>query len=302
VYQDRQLVYRPTLMARASVRIDNTTHNVHERLTTSRVLSLPEKGTPIAWSADPLSVDIDELDNDPAHKARFAPLPGLMADERWLKRMEREYADYVYRETALRLLRHRVLKLTARPDEPETQFKRRCYKEIKARRDEEVRKLQDRYDSRIDRLEDRIRREMRELEQDEAEYEARKREELLAAGESILNLITRRRSSRMLSVASRRRRLTQQSKADVKESREQIEDLKQEQEELFAEIEQEKARIHERWADAADDIETIQIRPRKSDIFVEAWGVIWLPYWDVVYMAGGEQQKLSLPAFELNPA
>ena len=77
--------------------------------------------------------------------------------------------------------------------------------------------------------------------------------------------------------------------ADVRE--------KQQVEDLLAELEQERDRIQERWSEIADDLETIHLRPRKADIFVEDWGVAWVPYWDIVLDEASGRRQLQLPAF-----
>ena len=63
-------------------------------------------------------------------------------------------------------------------------------------------------------------------------------------------------------------------------------------------MEREQSDIQARWSEAADDLETVQVRPTKSNIFVEAWGVVWVPYWDIVYQDGATARQLSLAAFE----
>jgi hypothetical protein len=298
IYQDKALVYRPALFGRAQVRIDSTKHNIHDRVVVSRVVEVPEDDPFIDWNARPLAVEVGELDSRPAQEARFAPLPAPLSDTRRLKASEKDFEEYVYRETSLELPYHTLLKLTARPDETPSQFRRRCYQEIGEKRDAEVNKLEKSYQTKVDRLEARIRREERELEQDEAEFEARKREELISAGESVLNMLRRRRQSRMLSTASRRRRLTEQSRAEVEESLEAIDDLENQIEVLLEDLERDRSEVQSRWAEAADDIETIMVRPTKSNIYVEEWGIVWVPYWDIAFEDGGVEQQLSLSAFE----
>jgi hypothetical protein len=301
IYRDKQLVYHPALVGQAAVRIDNRTHNVHERLAISHVLAVPEDGS-ISWDEPLMEVSVDELDERPLQGARFASLPPVLSDARRLAALQKDFADNIYQETVLTLGYHPLLKLVARPGESESRFKRRCYQAIEDKRDAETAKIEKRYRDKIDRLEARIRREERELEQDQSEYEARKREEMLSAGESVLNMLTGRRHSRMLSTASRKRRLTQQSRADVDESVEAIDDLEEQIQALQEELEREKAGVHDRWAEAADVLETIQLRPHKADILVEAWGVIWLPHWEIVFDEGGVERQLRLAAFEPDAA
>jgi hypothetical protein len=297
VYQAKQLVYHAALLARAQVRIDNKTHSVHHQLSVSRVLPVQENDAFLDWKMASIPATVDDLDDHPAQGARFAPLHKAFNSVTRLRSLERDFADYVYRESALDLAYHPALKLTARPDESPSHFRRRCYELIQKKRDQEIKKLERSVQTKVERLEARIRREERELEQDELEYQGRQREELISAGESIFNLLRGRRHSRALSIASRKRRMTRQSKAEIQESLDAIDDLDAQIETILDEAEREQASIQQRWAELTDDGETIQVRPRKSDVFVETWGVVWLPYWELVYQERGDIKRLSLAAF-----
>ncbi|MBN1580783.1 MAG: ATP-binding protein [Anaerolineae bacterium] len=305
IYRDKQLIYRPAVLARATTRIDNDTRNVHERITISRILEVEKDDSPLDWDAEPLAVNTDALDSRPAQDARFAPLPSQFGDARRIKSLEQSFTDFVYRETAISLLHCPRLKLTALPDEPESRFKRRCYQHIAEQRDAELGKVEKGYQTKIERLEARIRREERELGQDEIEFEARKREELLSAGESVIGLFAKRRSSRMLSTASRKRRLTQQAKAEVQESWDVIADLEGQIENLVQDMENEQSEIQSCWQEIAEkldqELQTVLVRPRKADIFVEAFGVIWMPHWEVFFDDRGIDRQMSLDAFESTP-
>jgi hypothetical protein len=302
IYQDRQLIYRAALLARATVRIDDSRHNVYKEFNVLCVIPVAEERAFMDWDVAPLAVRPAELDDLPAQGARFGALPPLFSDGRRRRGIARDLAEHLYRDTVLHLPYHSALKLTAQVDETESQFKRRCYQEVAARRDAEVAKLEKSYETKIERLEARMHREERELDQDESEYRARRREEMISAGESVLNVLSGRRYSRMFSTASRRRRMTQQAKADIQESAETIEELEGQIADLADERDRERAAIHERWAEAADDLEAIRLRPRKSDVFVEGWGVAWIPHWDIVFEQDGEMKQLSLAAFEPEPS
>lgn len=297
VYQARQLVYRPALLARATARIDNSTHNVRMEIAVSRALPALESDLFIDWEDESIPVGPDDLDDRPSQGARFAPVPEALSSVQRLRSLERDFVEYVYRQAAVVLTRHPLLKLTSAPEERASEFRMRCYKAIAQKRDDELRTLERQTEEKVARLEARMRQEERELEQDEIEYEGRKREEWISAGESVLNLLRRRHHSRMLSVASRRRRLTRQARAEIKESLETLEDLETQIQNLLDEAEREEAAIRARWSERSDDFETFQVRPRKSDIFVKAWSVVWLPGWEVVFKEKGGMEHLVLPAF-----
>lgn len=91
--------------------------------------------------------------------------------------------------------------------------------------------------------------------------------------------------------------MTRQAKADIQESLDAMDDLDAQIGDLLDQAEREQADIQQRWAELTDDAETIRVRPRKSDVFVEPWSVVWLPYWELTYQERGQVKKLSLAAF-----
>jgi len=155
-----------------------------------------------------------------------------------------------------------------------------------------VDKLRRKYRKKLDRLEKRLAREQRELADDQGEYQARKREELISAGESVIGLlgIFGRRSTTGFSRAARKRRLTSSAKADIAESQEEIESLKAETEDMRQELEEEAKAIADRWASVADEIEDHAIKPRRKDVDVEMVALAWAPYWEIGHSAAAENQ------------
>ena len=86
---------------------------------------------------------------------------------------------------------------------------------------------------------DPVRPEDVSLIEDEAEYQARKREEIVSAGESVLGVFLGRRSSRAISTAARKRRMTAKAKADIAESKAAIADIQEDLAELQEEMREE---------------------------------------------------------------
>ena len=229
----------------------------------------------------------------------FSDLPAAVAGIRGLGTHRQGFVDYIYRNSCLSLLHNPALEVYGEVGEAERDFKMRCQEPARRKRDEESEKIRASYKTKLGRLQDKVQREERELAEDEAEHDARKREEYLSAGESVLNLLRGRRSSRALSSASRKRRLTAQAKADVNESLEAIEDLEDDVEDLKLEMQEALNRSTERWAAALDEVEEIQIAPRKTYISVELFGLAWVPRWLTLYLNEfGSESVTFLPAFQ----
>jgi hypothetical protein len=299
VYRDKRLVYEPRLMAQATVRYTHTKSRLTHDVAYTRLAALPPEGGFVDWASARQDVSAEELEARPAQEAVFAPLPpGLTA--RALKSMEKEFADLLYRDAHLTLWHNPELDLYSEPGETRAQFVRRCRRAAQEARDAAVAEIRQKFEREFAKVEKRLRREERELEEDEAEYEARKREEWLSAGESLLGFLGGRRSSRAVSIQSRKRRLTQKAKLDAEESAEEIEALEREVADLEAELREAEAKETARWAEAMEAIEELEVRSTKSRIYVERFGVAWAPRWEVAYEDDrtGALRTASLAAFE----
>jgi len=168
------------------------------------------------------------------------------------------------------------LKIYGIPGESAEEFKARCADAAKQNRDEEVEKLRDRMETKLTRLRTKLSKEELELEEDKDDYKSRKNEEMLSAGETIagfFGVLGRRRSSG-LSTAARKRRMTQNAKADIKEK---VED------------------IVTRWEEALEDEEIFQLKPRRTDVQVTLVTPVWIPCYFIETKNGGSAR---IPAWQ----
>jgi hypothetical protein len=289
-----RLVYQPTLAGLARVRyVHNKSRQTHAE-DVAHLLLLEREGQALDWAGSRVQLDMDDLGRGPEPEALFADLPADMGASKRYTELKGEYEDYLYYNSAITLWHNPHLDLYSEPGEEEKSFLRRCRKAAEAAHEADAKKLKEKYEREVDRVEDKLHREERELEEDKIEYDARKQEELLSGVESVLSLFGGSRRSSRLSTASRRRRMSRQAKADVEESEEVIEDLQAEIEDLEKEARRELEELAEAWGERIEDLEEVEVRPRRADVRIEYLGLAWLPQWQTT--AGG--QALSLPAFE----
>ncbi len=295
------LVYEPCLLAAGSVSFVDRKRGVDESKEVSLLVRPGDLGRVIRWrDADPIDLDPAHLEDHPESEALFGPVPPELNTASELKAFAKDFDDYLYQEEALNLYHNPVLKLYGQPGESEREFKIRAQQLVRERRDAEVEKLRTKYQRKLDLLETRRAREERELVEDRAEYEARKHEELISAGETVVGMlgIFGRRTSRGLSTAARKRRLTTSARADIAESEEEVERLEAEIEDMRQEMELEAEAIADKWADAVEEIETYTIKPRRKDVQVEVAALGWAPYWEIGYRsASGSVTHNRVPAW-----
>ena len=296
--QEGHLVYHPWLLGLAKLRFAHTKSRQSHAENVAYMLPVEGEGYVLDWSEGRIQIEAGDLDRQPERDAFFAELPSDLGASKRHTALKDEFSDYLYYNSSVMLQYNPHLELYSEIGESEEAFQRRCRREAEKARDVEAKKLGAKYERELDRLEDRLQREERELEEDKIEHDARKQEELLSGVESVFGLFAGRKSSRRLSSASRKRRMTRQARADVEESEEVIEELEEQIEELEQEAKAELEELDAKWRELIDEVEEVEVRPRRADVRVDLFALAWLPHWEIRI---GEQ-VLSLPAFEAESA
>ncbi len=289
------ILYRPALLASAQVRFLDRKYSVDTQIERSALVTNPDRRGIIRWDdfVTPLPAD-SAMDPAPAPNARFALLEAPLTEARTLTALQKDFLDWVYRSSRLKVRANEALGLYATPDVSQAEFMKACAEAARQGRDAALAKATAAIDKQIKTLQDRLAREERELSMDQAELSQRKVEEIGTAAESVISLLGGRRSvGRKLSTSLTKRRLTEQAKADVEESIQAIAQYKQQLALLEQQRQQALAEASANWGDVVNDITEISLAPKKTDIFLERFGVAWVPYYLV--QAGG--QTIELPAF-----
>jgi flagellar biosynthesis chaperone FliJ len=168
---------------------------------------------------------------------------------------------------------------------------RACADAASKKRDAEITKETTKFDRQLRSLKDKRSREERELREDEADLSHRKWEE---AGTHLENIFgggkgARRRVSTSLS----KRRMTEKAKADVEESIGAIKDFDNQIAQLEERRDEAVQEINDRWGHVVNDITEVTVTPRKTDVFVNLFGVAWVPY----YVVQSGTETIEVPAF-----
>jgi class 3 adenylate cyclase len=170
---------------------------------------------------------------------------------------------------------------------------RACADAARDLRDKEIAKQTTQIDRQLKTLTDKLFREERELREDEAEVSNRKVEEAGTHLENLTGLFGGRRKASRLSSSLTKRRMTEQAKADVEESIDAIAQFKQQIVEIEKRREEVLAEINDKWGNVVNDSTEVTVSPKKTDIFVDIFGLAWMPYYSV--SVGGA--VFELPAF-----
>ncbi|UCC88674.1 MAG: hypothetical protein JSV81_05020 [Anaerolineales bacterium] len=301
--QSVQLLYEPAIVGGADVRFVEPKRKIEEQVEKLLLAWAPQDVRGVTWDeAEALPISLRDLARGPERVGAgqgpfFGSLPEAANSARELQNIQKDLADWLYYNSRLSLTIHPQLDIIQRPDETERAFKIRLQQAARERRDADIDALEEKAATRLDRLEDRLRKKERDLADDEAEHEARKREELIGAGETVLGLFMGRRSTRGISRAASKRRMTSKAKLDAEETREEIADIQEEIAQLEGELKEAADEVTHRWEDAMNELTTQEIKPRRSDVNVQLVALAWSPTWLISYDDGGRTRTDTISAY-----
>ena len=238
----------------------------------------------------------ETFDPAPIPQASFAALDAPLSDARWLASLQRDFVDWIYRTVRLEVRANQALGVYATPEVTQAEFMKACSEAARQARDAELAKTTAALNRQIKSLQEKIAREERELRMDQTELEQRKREEIVTHAENILGTlgVLGRRSARRLSTSLTKRRLTEQAKADIEESEEALRLYRTQLTSLQEELQRVTEEINARWGEAVNEITSIPLAPKKTDIFVSLFGIAWMPHY---LIRTDENHALELAAF-----
>ncbi len=295
-----QLVYDSALIGLAVVRFAHARSRQTLEQALTYLLPVTEASGFVDWSQGQVQLDAGTLAHKPGPDALFGRLPVDLGNASRFAALGKEFSEHLFYNRSVTVWHNPHLKLYSELGETAKTFQRRCREAARQARDAEAEEIKERYKTQLEQLLTKMQREKREMEEDEVEYGARKREEFLSGAETVLDFFTGRRMRRGVSTASRKRRLTQQAKADIEESEKTLDELETRIDKVGDELQRELDELTARWAELIDDVQEEEVRPRRTDVRVNLFGLAWLPGWEIT--VPGQPMPYHISAYEASPS
>jgi hypothetical protein len=225
-----------------------------------------------------------DLETAPEPEALFGPVAPALADPKSYAAWTRDFQEWLFRTRTLKLLRSPSLGEVSRPGEPEKDFRVRLRMTGREMRDEKVEKLRQKYAARIASLQERIRRADMAAEREQTQASQQRMQTAISVGVTILGALAGRRSfgratlGRAATAARGASRMIKEGQ-DVQQALENRMALEKQLEELEAQLSFETEMISGAADPLTEELETVEVRPRKTDISVRALGLGWIPSW-----------------------
>lgn len=281
----RTLIYQPKVIGTARISFSDS----KTKLNTSRdkvfLSPVTDGAVPVQWeNAEEIEVPVNDLEKSPQDGGQFGELPPAASQARNYAVWDKDLGKWIYGSETIELLRSPSLKEVSQPGEAESDFRIRMQQLAREQRDEMVEALRKKYAPKISRMQERLRKAQAAVEKQEEQARQAKLQTALSVGATLLGAFTGRKTfsrtniNKATSAARRAGRAIEES-GDVSRASDTVESVQQQLADLEAEFEHESTALAEKIDALSEELETVSIKPRKSDIQVQLVSLAWAPYW-----------------------
>jgi hypothetical protein len=285
------VMYRPSLLAAAQVRLLDRKYGVDTEMNRAALVDAIDGRGIVRWEEfEYKGPSLDKVETTPAASARFSTIDAPLNSAKLMTALQKDFTDWIFRNSEVIARANMKLKVFGGPDISQAEFMKACADTAREARDAEIAKKTTAIEKKIRTLEDKLGREERELREDEAELQNRNIESganLLELGAGVLGFGRKKNVTTQFT----KHRLAQSAKADVQESQEAIAQFQRDLNALIRERDEMTVEINDRWGSVVNEISEIAIKPKKTDIYVNIFGVAWMPYY--IVQAGSETLELA---------
>ena len=287
-----ELAYKPAFTAQVEIRFNSAKLGVSHSSRETVLLEDDTLGRPDWAECSSPWMDGSRLSRSPEPNGLFATIPGWLSEAKLLKLKADDFEDWAYRNIRITVLANDKLKVYGAPGEDRDDFLERCKRQAEKLMDEELDVLEDKYKRKIDALEDKIRKQEGEVALREQKVTQHTMDTIGTAGSTIIGMLMGRKRSLGSSIT--KTRMTTEAKSMLTREKRELEDMKDDLDELEREFDEKQDELAKQVADVAEQITEAPYMLKRSDVFMNYFGIAWMPY----YMFRDGNYTRHVAAFE----
>lgn len=275
------IVYRPHLLRKGLVAFSSARTGVDGSRTVTLVHPILESGIDWEHAVQP-APDPDRADKEPCQGAGFEPLPGFAMNAANYKQVEKDFAEWLYRNERAEIHACKALREYSKLGESEADFRARLQLQAREARDAACDKLRAAADKRIATLESRLRTAESRLAKEKAEAASAK----IQMGASVLGGLLGGLFGRKVGASTISRGSAAVGKAtsafkqsqDVANAERAISEIQTQIEAARRQLEAEVEKTAAALDPATLPLETETLSPTRTNVRVLQVGLLWLPF------------------------
>ena len=278
------LEYFPALAGWIDVHYSSTKHKVSVSETVALTAMLEDGPVLVDWdAAEELNLDPADLETDPLSGPSFANLPAGAKNAKAYAKWNQDLMRWVRQNRPLRVYRSPHFKLSSDPRETKADFMAHLAQAAREGRDLQVEKLRRKYSSKFNTLNNRLMRAEQTVMREKEQAQSSKFQTAISFGTAILGAFMGRKavsagSAGRFGTAMRSASRVRKESMDVNRAQQTLAATRLQLEELDQRLQEDIERIEAGFVPQEEDIQEVLVKPKSSDMTLEFFGLVWLPY------------------------
>lgn len=274
-----QAPFYPYIYAQANVRFFNQSRGIDLQEQFAYKLELTENLHIIDWEHS-FECTIESYSLKQITNAMYEVLPNVLANKKNLNDEAKALSNYLYTNKKIELYKCKKLNLESQLHQTKQSFLIEVEDLLKEKKEIEIEKLEKKFKTQFERLEDKSQRLHIKLEKEQSDVTAKTTDTVIGIGLTVLGAIFGRKttSSTTLSKgasAIKSGRGVLKERNDVKNTQMLIQEVNEDMNNLEIELENEIDKIQQQFDIENYEIETLFIKPRRSDITINDIAILW---------------------------
>ena len=278
------LVYYPAVAGWLDVHYSSARYKVDSNDKFAIYAMLEDGPVALDWDqAEEITLPSDEIQETPLSSAGFADLPSEARKAKSYSKWNKDLLRWVRQNRTLNLYQSKRFKLSSDPAESKSEFLARVSQVAREQRDLEVEKLRRKYSSKFDTLQQRLMRAEQALQREKEQATSKKMETVVSFGTAILGAFLGRKavstsSATRFGTAVKSAGRMRKESMDVAQAQETADAVKQQLAELDQQLQSDIDNLEASYDPAAEELDEVMVKPKSTDITLEAFGLTWMPY------------------------
>jgi hypothetical protein len=272
--------YRPCFLAAAQVLFSGGKTRIEEAREILVAVPISDAAVAVNWDeAQVLDIPATDLEKEPAPGAAFGEVAPPAAKAKNYAAWQKAFVTWVYQTQKIELFRSPGLGIVSQPGEPEAQFRIRLQQQAREERDKLAEKLRAKYAPKMAALEERMRRARAAVQKEKEQSQGEMLQSVLSVGTSLLGAFLGggRRGSTLSKAGTAVRSINRarRESADVARAEDTVEAVEAQLQALDEQFQAETAALPVPDP-AAEVLETVIVKPTRTNISVQLAGLGWL--------------------------
>ncbi|HVT90617.1 MAG TPA: DUF87 domain-containing protein [Tepidisphaeraceae bacterium] len=282
---DAKLLYQPMVVGTAEVFFNDSKSGVMVSIAKCLAAGFVDGPVPIDW-AHATELDLAETDFEqaPGDNPAFASVPPLGTQAKSYATWQKMFSDSLFRTVTLEIFKSSAMKQVSKPDETEQQFRVRLSQLFREKRDFEKNRLQQKFAPKLAALDERLRRAQQQVQAQQQQASSAKISTAISFGATVLGALFGRKTISAAAVnragsAMRGVSRSMKESGDVSRAEETVGAVQKQIDDLNQQLQDELNDVTMQYDPQSEELESITLRPKKTDVKVRAVVLGWAPHW-----------------------